>query len=216
MRRATDGAQQRQRDADDRVIIARHTLDKGAAQPVHREGPRHVQGLAGSDVRVDLGIRDIPEVNLGRGRAGHSRGDRAFAPRSIVGRGRGKDRRRVARPEGGGCPAHGADALTGHVGSVGLAEHLAVDLEHGVAADDEDGLALGQFGVGAGRSQGLADIGALGCGERRDFVRRGGRTSRECAPAGQCSEDGVLVDGGNLDDRCDARRNERCAACGGS
>ena len=56
----------------------------------------------------------------------------------------------MARPEGGARAAHGADALAGHVGGVRLAEHLAVDLEHGVAADDEDGLALGQFGVGAG------------------------------------------------------------------
>ena len=80
----------------------------------------------------------------------------------------------MARPQGGGCLAHGADALAGYVGGVGLAEHLAVDLEHGVAAHDEDGLALGQFGVGAGRAQSLADVGALGCGERCNFVRRGG------------------------------------------
>lgn len=34
------------KDTDDRVIIARHSLMEGAAQSVHREGPRHVQGLA--------------------------------------------------------------------------------------------------------------------------------------------------------------------------
>ena len=80
----------------------------------------------------------------------------------------------MARPQGGGRSAHGADALAGHVGGVRLAEHLAVDLEHGVAADDEDGLACGQFGVGVGRAQGLADVGALGRGEGSDLVGRGG------------------------------------------
>ena len=83
----------------------------------------------------------------------------------------------MARPQGGARAAHGADALAGYVGGVGLAEHLAVDLEHGVAANHEDGLTLGQFGVGVGCTQGFADVVALGRGERRDFVRRGGRAA---------------------------------------
>ena len=136
-----------------------------------------MQGLAGGHVCVNLGIRDVPEVDLGRGGAGNGRGNRAFVPLVVIRRGRGEDRGRVARPQGGARAAHGADALAGYVGGVGLAEHLAVDLEHGVAANDEDGLALGQFGVGAGGTQSLADVGALGCGERRDFVRRGGRAA---------------------------------------
>ena len=49
----------------------------------------------------------------------------------------------MAGPQGCGRATHGCDALAGHLGGVGLAEHLAVDLEHGVAADDEDALALG-------------------------------------------------------------------------
>ena len=77
-------------------------------------------------------------------------------------------------------------------------------------------LALGQFRVGAGRAQGLADVGALGCGECTDLVGGGGRAARESAASGQSREDGVLVDGRHLNNRCDASRNECCAACGGS
>ena len=64
----------------------------------------------------------------------------------------------MAGPQGCGRAAHGCDALAGHVGGVGLAEHLAADLEHRVASDDEDGLAGGKLGVPA--SERLADVGA--------------------------------------------------------
>ena len=47
----------------------------------------------------------------------------------------------MAGPQGCGRATHGCDALAGHLGGVGLAEHLAADLEHRVASDDEDGLA---------------------------------------------------------------------------
>ena len=99
----------------------------------------------------------------------------------------------MACPQGCGRAAHGADALACDVGSVGLAEHLAADLEHRVAADDEDGLADGKLGSLAGGAQGLADVCALGRRKRCDFVGRGGCAAAKGSPSGQRGEDCVLI-----------------------
>ena len=81
----------------------------------------------------------------------------------------------MSRPQGGARAAHGADALAGNLGGVGFAEHLAINLEHRVAADDEDGIPLGQLWVSLG--QGLAHVCALGGGEGRHLVSGGGGAS---------------------------------------
>ena len=120
----------------------------------------------------------------------------------------------MAGPQGRGRTPHRRDALAGDFGGVWLAEHLAPVFEHGVAADDKDGLTVGQ--VGAVARQGLAHVEALGRSECAHLVCGGGCGARERAAPGKSGQDRVLVDGGHSNEWRDARRDERCSAGGGS
>ena len=124
--------------------------------------PATTQRLAGRDVRRDLLVGHVREVHgRRRGRGGHLTGRRVVEA--------------VPGAEHAGPTAHRLPAAYGVVGVVGLAERLAVEVEHGVAAehqragryavagDDRRALQLGELERELGRRQpvelGLVDPG---------------------------------------------------------
>ena len=144
--------QQRQAEADDRVVVALDARHVGTAEAVDGEGPGDVQRLSGRDVVRDLGVGEVGEV----------------------------DHRRGGRPEGGGAaahpvvdepvtgmqraaaPAHALPPLDGGLGAVRLAVDLAVQLEDGVAPEHqgvEVVVAADLLRLGPG--QGERDIGGV-------------------------------------------------------
>jgi len=58
-------AQQRQREADDGVVVAFHAGDERPTEAVDGERPRHIAGFAGGDVGVDLVVVDLREMHDG-------------------------------------------------------------------------------------------------------------------------------------------------------
>src|SRR5665647_1308419 len=131
-------AQQRQTDADDVVVIALDAGDKGTSKTVDREASCNIQRFAGRDVRRDLLVGDVGEVDGGR-RDGAHRG--AGAPVAVV----PVVDQPVAGVQHAGAATHplppsGCLCLVGW-----LAVQLTVELEHGVAAEDQnaDGGVLG-------------------------------------------------------------------------
>ena len=118
-------------------------------------------------------------------------------------------------PQRGRRAPHGADALARDLGGVRFALHRSVDLQHGVAADDEQRARVGIEGVGIGRTQRVAHVRALGLGQGAHLVRGSRGGAREGAPAGKSREDSVLVNLGDSHDRSDSRGDESRAAGGG-
>ena len=160
-------AQHRETDAHDVVVVALDTPDEGPAQPVDGEGTGDVQGLAPPDVRRDLLVVRGGEVH------GRRRGHRALLPGGGVAQA-------VPGAQHAAAPAHGPPPLDGLLGRRGLAERPAVQLQHGVAAQDQ----------GAGRHLGaVEDRPALQLGETDGEVGR-----REAVQD-------ALVDAGDHDDR---------------
>jgi hypothetical protein len=132
------------------VVVALDPGHEGAAEAVDRERSRHVQRLAGLDVRRDLVVAHVGEVHDGRaGRACRSPGRRVGQEVTGV---------QDAHPT-----AHGQPAPHGLVRVRRLAEGLAVQLEHRVAAEhqavtahlpgDRGGLQLRQPPCQLGRAQ---------------------------------------------------------------
>src|SRR5690606_37866370 len=142
-------AQHGQAHPDDCVVVALDGADVGPTEPVDGERPRHPQGLAGRDVRLDLLVTQVGEVHERGGRGP----DGAAGPASF-------DVPEVDEPVAGveyaGAPAHllpPADCL-GRVG--GLAVHLAVKLQDGVATEHEVAVRAGGghlLALGAGQQQ---------------------------------------------------------------
>ena len=176
----------RQGHPDDRRRVALDAFDERAAEAVDGEGARDLQRLAGGDVGGDLGIRDVGDERDG------CRGHRGL----LAGRPTGLDPDdAVAGVEDAGAPAHLLPAGGRDVGEMGLAEHLAVDLEHGVPADDD----TVESGVGSG--EGCRDIRRLATREQQHMLVR-----RQGAALGGFGggDDGVFVDVRRLQQRLDA------------
>ena len=103
-----------------------------AAEAVDGEGAGDVQRLAGRDVRRDLVVGDVGEVHGGGRRWPRRRG------RSRCRAGSGRCRSTPERPR---IARHRRVASAG---VAGLAERLAVELEHRVAAEHERGFGAGR------------------------------------------------------------------------
>ncbi|SDL63109.1 DNA-binding transcriptional regulator, GntR family [Glycomyces sambucus] len=137
-------AQQGHRQADHGARVALDAVDERRAVPVEGEGPGDVERFARGDVRGDLLVGDLREVDHGAGGA-HD---------LPVGLGVDEAMSGVERP---GAAAHALPPGGRLLGALGLAEDLVPEVEHGVAAEDEragadlveDGLGL-EFGEGAG------------------------------------------------------------------
>ena len=104
--------------------VAGDAADEGAAEPIDRERPGHLERLASAHVGLDLLVGDLGEAHPGRGRAGDP--DLPVGvDHAVAG---------VQRP---GASAHVLPA-SGRLGCrPGLAQDPAVELEHGVAADHQ-------------------------------------------------------------------------------
>ena len=130
--------QQREAHAHHGVVVALDPRDEGAAEAVDRERTGDVQRLAGGDVRRDLVVVEVGEVDdRGRGRRGGA---------AVDGVAQAVTRVQHARPT-----AHVAPAAHRFLGIGRLAVSLPVELEHRVAAEHQrarrEVVALGDGGA---------------------------------------------------------------------
>ena len=120
-------AHQRQRDAHDIVRIAVHAHDEGPTQGVNGEAAGHVLWFAGGGIVGDLGIRQVGEVD-----------DRGGHPRLLVCHAIAQHGHIVAGVDHALARTHAVPAHHGLLGGAGLADDIALDLEHGVAGQQHD------------------------------------------------------------------------------
>src|SRR5690606_4145687 len=139
-------AQQRQRETQHVAVVALDALDEPAAASFDAEPSGQVERLAGGDVGGDLLLGGAAEVDDGgRGLGGLlARGDVDHA---------------VAGDEPPGAAAQDAPALGRFLGGAGLAVAAAVELQDGVAADDQAVFQLAGHLLGLGLGQDEAERG---------------------------------------------------------
>ena len=152
------------------------------------KAPATCSGSPDGDVRVDLGIRHVAaKVTDASATACASRGSRA---------GREADDR-VPGVQHAGAPAHRLPPRGRVLGGVRLAEHLAVELEHRVAAD-HDAVEVGdrRRRARAATSAALRRASSSTCSSRREGAPLGCLDRRD---------DGLLVDVGSDGQRAGCR-----------
>ena len=147
-------------------------LDERRAEAVDREGAGDLERLAGGDVRVDLGIRDVGDERDG------CRGHRVRFPCIFAGR---QPIHAVTRMQDAGAAPHRVPPGGGDIRRQRLAENSSAEFEHGVAADDDSvelRILRGQSGGHIGRFSSCEQQDMLVRGERALLVRFDGSDDR--------------------------------------
>jgi hypothetical protein len=127
------------------VVVALDPVDEGTAQPVHRECPGHAQRFTRPDVRRDLLVREVAEVD---DRRGHGSGPTTAA---------GVDEA-VSGVQDAAATAHALPPGNRLRGVRRLAVGIAVQLEDGVAAQHEGIGKAGRHRLGLLPGQGERDV----------------------------------------------------------
>src|SRR5690606_12619737 len=115
---------QGKRDADHVVMVALDAGDERSTQAVDGEAAGDREWFPGGDVGVDLAIGQVGEVD-DRRRGPGCRTSAADLGHAVPG------------VEDTGAATHPLPALTSDVRGAGLAEHLAVEFQHRVAAEHQ-------------------------------------------------------------------------------